>query len=63
MKRKQAPYASRSVWVVVVVLSIVLVAGGVVAGYEIHHLQTQVNGLQATVSALVAKLYEATLGR
>jgi hypothetical protein len=63
MKRKRAPYASRSVWVVIVILSIVLVVGGVLAGYEIHHLQTQVNGLQSTVKTLAVKLYEVTLNQ
>jgi hypothetical protein len=64
MKRKRRPpYASRSVWIVIVILSIVLVVGGVLAGYEIHHLQTQVNGLQLTVKTLAVRLYEATLNQ
>jgi len=57
MTRQRAPYASRSVWVAVVVLSIVLIVGGAIAGYEIHHLQTQVNGLNSSVSQLEVKLY------
>jgi Ca2+/H+ antiporter len=63
MKRKRAPYASRSVWVVIAILSTLLVVGGVAAGYEIHHLQTQVNGLQSTVKLLGVKLYEVSLNQ
>jgi hypothetical protein len=49
------------VWVAVVVLSIVLVVGGAIAGYEIHHLQTQVNGLQSSLGQLEVQLYEQGL--
>jgi uncharacterized protein YoxC len=51
MKRQRAPYL-RPLWNAIVVLSIVLVIGLAVAGYEIHHLQTQVNGLQSQVNTL-----------
>ena len=64
MKRQRAPYATRSVWSVIAVLSIVLVAGCVAAGYEIYHLQTEVNGLQTQVNGLypqVNALYQAVL--
>jgi len=50
MNRRRAPYAKRSVWTVVVIMSIVLVVGFGVAGYEIHHLQNEVSGLQNTVA-------------
>jgi hypothetical protein len=50
MNRRRAPYAKRSVWTVVVIMSIVLVVGFAVAGYEIHHLQNEVTGLQNTVA-------------
>jgi hypothetical protein len=46
MKRPRVPYARRSVWAVITVLSVVLVIGFVIAGYEIHHLQNEVNGFQ-----------------
>lgn len=71
MKRQRAPYARRSVWLVIAVLSIVVVAGGVAGGYEIHHLQSEVDGLQNQVSGLnsqltglrgeVSSLYQAVL--
>lgn len=50
MKRPRAPYARRSVWTVIVIMSIVLVVGFAAAGYEIHHLQNEVTGLQNTVA-------------
>jgi outer membrane murein-binding lipoprotein Lpp len=56
MKRQRSPYAGRSVWYVVAVLSVVLVAGFVVGGYEIIHLRTQVNNLNATVYPLRAQV-------
>jgi DNA-binding transcriptional regulator of glucitol operon len=52
MKRPRVPYARRSVWVVIAVLSIVLVVGFVIAGYQIHHLQNEANGLQNQVTYL-----------
>jgi hypothetical protein len=55
MKRRRAPYASRSVWIAIAVISIVLVAGGLVAGLEISHLKNQVNGLQYVVGQLYQK--------
>jgi hypothetical protein len=60
MKRKRAPYARQSVWAVVAVLSIVVVAGGVYAGYEINHLQNQVNGLQGQLTSLYQLVYKLT---
>lgn len=50
MKRPRVPYARRSVWAVIAVLSVVLVLGFVIAGYEINHLQNEVNGLQNQVT-------------
>lgn len=61
MKRPRAPYAKRSVWYAIAILSVVLVAALVVAGYEINHLRTQVNGLQTQLTGLqglVLKLYQ-----
>jgi outer membrane murein-binding lipoprotein Lpp len=52
MKRQRVPYARRSVWTVIAILGVVIVAGCVAAGYEIHHLQSQVNGLQDQVNGL-----------
>ena len=52
MKRQRGPHARQSLWNVIIVLSIVLVVGFAVAGYEINHLRTQVNGLQTQVTAL-----------
>jgi hypothetical protein len=57
MKSRRAPYANRSVWYVVAVLSIILVAGFAVGGYEINHLRTETNSLQNQVTALDAQLY------
>jgi hypothetical protein len=51
MQRRRAP-SVRSVWRLAVVLSIVLVVVCAVAGYEIYHLGTEVNGLQQQVNAL-----------
>ena len=53
MKRPRAPYAKRSVWAAIAVLSIVLVAGFAITGYEIHHLQNEVNGLNNSVATLL----------
>lgn len=54
MKRPRAPYAKRSVWNAVAILSVVLVAACVVAGLEINHLRNQINGLQTQVNSLGA---------
>jgi hypothetical protein len=64
MKRGRAPYANRSVWNAVVVLSIVLVVGFAAAGYEIHHLNSEINGLRtqaATVNSTVLVIYNELL--
>lgn len=45
MSPKRAPYARRSVWYLVAVLSIIVVIGFAATGYEINHLRTEVNGL------------------
>jgi hypothetical protein len=52
MKRPRVPYARRSVWTVIAVLSAVVVIGFVIVGYEIHHLQTELNGFQNQVTFL-----------
>ena len=64
MSRQSAPYARQSVWWVIAVLSVLLVAGFVAAGYEINHLRTQVNGLQYQLDQLgkeVASIYQVVL--
>lgn len=60
MKRQRPPYAKRSVWYAFAVLSIVLVVVCIYAGYEIHHLQTQVNTLNDQVSSLYKLLTQLT---
>ncbi len=50
MKRPRAPYARRSVWVAIGVLSALFVVGAVIAGYEINHLNNEVNGLQNSLN-------------
>ena len=65
MKRQRPPYASRrAVWLVIAALALVLVVGGVAAGYEINHLRTEVDGLGTQVHALqsqVAVIYKVLL--
>jgi hypothetical protein len=46
MARKRTPQALRRIWTAIAVLSVVLVAACLVAGYEIIHLRHEVNGLQ-----------------
>jgi hypothetical protein len=50
MKPKRAPYAKRWVSFAVVGVAIVVIAGFAAAGYEIHHLTNEVNGLQTHVT-------------
>ena len=52
MKTHRAPYASRSAWTAIAVLSIILVVACVLAGYEINHLRNEVNTLQSDVTVL-----------
>jgi hypothetical protein len=59
MKTPRAPYARRSAWIAIAVLSMVLVLACVVAGYEINHLRNEVNGLNGEVSLL----YRAILNK
>lgn len=64
MKRPRAPYARRSAWIAIAILSAVLVVVIGVAGYEIHHLQSEVSGLTTTVNGLktgFTQLYQAFL--
>lgn len=59
-KRRAPQYANRSVWYVVVVLSIVVVVGFAAAGYELNHLRTEINGIHPQIQNLhnlVASLY------
>ena len=52
MSPQRAPFARRSVWSVVAILSVIVVVGFAVAGYEINHLRNEINGLQAQVQYL-----------
>lgn len=52
MKKKRVPYAKRSAWIAIAILSLVLVVGFGLAGYEINHLQNEVNGLNNAVATL-----------
>jgi hypothetical protein len=45
-------YANRPVWYAVIVISIVVVVGFALAGYEINHLRTEVNGMHAQIQSL-----------
>ena len=56
MKRQRVPYARRSAWTVIAVLAVVIVVGLVAAGFEIHHLQTEVDGLQNQVTGLHSQI-------
>jgi cell division protein FtsL len=51
-QRRRPPWARRSVWNVVIVLAIVVVAGFAVAGYEINHLRTEVNSMHTQINNL-----------
>ena len=46
MATKRTPQALRRIWIAIAVLSVVLLAACLVAGYEIIHLRHEVNGLQ-----------------
>jgi hypothetical protein len=52
MKRPRAPYARRSVWIALGILSAILVVGGAIAGYEINHLHNEVNSIQNQLTLL-----------
>jgi hypothetical protein len=51
MKRPRASN-TRPLWNAIVIISIVVVIGFAVAGYEIHHLQSEISGLQSQVKSL-----------
>ena len=59
MKRPRAPYARRSVWVAIAILSGVFVIGAAIAGYEIHHLNSEVNTLQSQIAFLLRAVLNA----
>jgi hypothetical protein len=62
MQRRRAPYAKRSVWYAVAVLSVVLVVAVAVLGYEVNHLRTELDKIQPQVNALkteVAHLFQS----
>jgi len=52
MRRQRVPYAKRSAWTVIAILSVLIVVGGVIAGYEFNHLNNEVNRLHNQVSTL-----------
>jgi outer membrane murein-binding lipoprotein Lpp len=58
MKRPRVPYARRSAWTVIAILAAVVIVGFVVAGYEIHHLQSEINGLQNNTTSLQSQVHE-----
>ena len=53
MRRQRVPYAKRSAWTAIAILSAVIVVVAVIAGYEISHLQNEVNGLQNKLNLLL----------
>ena len=61
MSPKRAPYARRSLSYLVAVLSIIVVVGFAVAGYEINHLRNETNGLNAQVQQLSSQSYSQNL--
>jgi hypothetical protein len=56
MKPKRARYARPWVSLAVLGVAIVVVAGFAAAGYEIHHLMNEVNGLQGKVNAVQTQM-------
>jgi hypothetical protein len=64
MARQRVPYARRSVWYVVLPLSAIVVIGFALAGYEINHLRTEVDGLHSQIQSInhvVGLLYSEVL--
>ncbi len=64
MARKRSVYASRSVWYLVIALSILVVVGFAAGGYEVNHLRTEYDGLHHQIQTLsneVSSLYSAML--
>jgi predicted histidine transporter YuiF (NhaC family) len=56
MKPKRARYAKRWVSFAVMGVVIVVIAGFAAAGYEIHHLTNEVNGLQGSVKGVQTQM-------
>ncbi len=56
MARKPAMYASRSVWYLVIGLSIVVVIGFAAGAYEVNHLRTEIDGLHHQVQGLSSEI-------
>ncbi len=64
MARKRMQYATRTVWYLVIALSIVVVVGFAAGAYEVNHLRTEFNGLHRQVQSLnseVSNLYATLL--
>ena len=52
MKRQRAPFARRSVWSLIAIVALVFVVGAVIVGYQIHQLQSDINGLNHQLTLL-----------
>ncbi len=52
MKKKRAPFARRSVWSLIAIVALVFVVGAVVIGYQMHQLQSDINGLNRQLMLL-----------
>jgi hypothetical protein len=55
-KPKRARYAKRWVSFAVMGVAVVVIAGFAAAGYEIHHLTNEVNGLQGSVKGVQTQM-------
>jgi hypothetical protein len=51
-KRRSAPFARRSVWTLIAIVSVVIVVGGAIVGYQIHQLQSDINVLNHQLTVL-----------
>ena len=52
MKRRRAPFARRSVWILIAILSAIIIVGGAIAGYQLHQLQSDIDGLNHQLTVL-----------
>jgi cell division protein FtsL len=56
MEHKRDQHAERWVWFALIGVAIVVIVGFVAAGYQIHHLTNEVNGMQAKVKAVQTQM-------
>ncbi len=56
MNPKRSPFARRSVWYFVMVLSIIVVVGFAAGGYEINHQRNEIKAQAAEITALNVKM-------